>query len=173
MSYKWTGHKTFNMDKEYSVDCKQQRTGYGFRHVVTLFKYQPYIGDPEDGYHQKISTGKGCYYNRTWERYTYQSAIQDAIRKANLPKDVEARLNEWVSEGKEPLKQEMAIFGMSAMTAMLGDVLCDTQEEKNVWKKRALTAELPLDFPEDFDALDEDEKTRRLDGAIEQMREIA
>jgi hypothetical protein len=158
MAYAWKNQKTFkiNSDKdEYSVDCQQQRTSYGFRHVATLNK---------NG--QEISTGKCTYQNRTWERYEYQSVIYDAIANAHLPKDVEAELNEWTKEGKEPLKQEMSGLNAVAMMAKLGDVICDTQEDKNAWKKRMLNTVNGVDFPEDFDTLSEDEKQARLDGAV-------
>ena len=53
-----------------------------------------------------------------------------------------------------------------ALVANLGNVLCDTLEEKNAWKKRMLTAG-GCSFPSDFDALTEEEKAERLDKAIE------
>ena len=162
MAYKWYGEKTFDMGNGFSIDCKAQRTSYGFRHWCDL-KRDDWI----------ISSGKGCYYNRTWERYTYQSAIQNAIRKATtINEDERKYLNEWATEGKEPLKEDMAIFGMAAMTAELGNLFCDTTEEKNAWKKRMIKAVPGLDFPEDFDELPEDVKQKRLDETLKMMKEI-
>jgi len=52
----------------------------------------------------------------------------------------------------------------------VGEVLCETPEEKNKWKKRMLGTVPGLSFPDDFDSLSEDEKARRLDGAAEIMK---
>jgi hypothetical protein len=56
-----------------------------------------------------------------------------------------------------------------AMVAAFGNILCDSQKDKNAWKLRMLKAGLEnqgLDIPNDFDSLPEEEKTRRLDGAL-------
>ena len=53
-----------------------------------------------------------------------------------------------------------------AMVSAFGDILCNTPQEKNNWKKRMMSTVQGIDFPEDFDNLPEKEKTRRLDGAL-------
>jgi len=58
------------------------------------------------------------------------------------------------------------ILKSASMVAMFGELLCDSQKEKNDWKKRMLDATGLLDFPEDWDDLSEDEKQSRLDRAI-------
>ena len=59
-----------------------------------------------------------------------------------------------------------------AMVSAFGNILCDTKKDKNAWKKRMLSTVHGISFPEDFDELNEDEKERRLDGALEQIKEI-
>jgi len=56
----------------------------------------------------------------------------------------------------------------ASMVAMFGDLLCDTQKEKNDWKKRMINTVDGISFPDDWDELSEDEKQRRLDGAIKE-----
>ena len=56
----------------------------------------------------------------------------------------------------------------ASMVAMFGDLLCDNQKEKNDWKKRMLNTVDGISFPDDWDELSEDEKQRRLDGAIKE-----
>lgn len=56
-----------------------------------------------------------------------------------------------------------------AMVSAFGNVLCDTPKEKNDWKKRMLSTVHGLSFPDDFDMLPEEEKTKRLDGALTQI----
>ena len=55
------------------------------------------------------------------------------------------------------------------MVAAFGDVFGETQEDANAWKSRMLKAG-GVSFPDDFDQLPEDEKQRRLDGAIKEVR---
>ena len=50
--------------------------------------------------------------------------------------------------------------------AKMGDILCDTIEGKNAWKKRMLGTINGIDFPTDWDKLSETEKEKRLDSAI-------
>jgi len=60
-----------------------------------------------------------------------------------------------------------------AMVAALGSVLCQDQKSANDWKARMLKAGLEgsgLIMPEDWDGLSEDEKERRLDGAIGELK---
>lgn len=47
---------------------RSENTNYGFRHISEMFI---------DGI--SISEGIRQYYNRTWERYEYQSAMQTAV----------------------------------------------------------------------------------------------
>ena len=55
-----------------------------------------------------------------------------------------------------------------AAIAQLGNVLCSNQKDKNDWKIRMLEAGMKdnLSLPDDWQNLSEEEKERRLDGAI-------
>lgn len=65
-------------------------------------------------------------------------------------------------------------LGSIAMVAKLGDVLCaGDKKAANDWKARMLRAGLEgrgLIMPDDWDSLSEDEKERRLNGVIEQLK---
>jgi hypothetical protein len=59
--------------------------------------------------------------------------------------------------------------------ASLAAIFCETQAEKNAWKKRMVLAgydKRGVSFPDDWNSLSEDEKERRLDLALEQLAEI-
>ena len=61
------------------------------------------------------------------------------------------------------------------MVARIGEVLMKTKKEKNDWQMRMLVAGLGnrgLSKPEDWDTLSEDEKERRLKGALEVLKEV-
>lgn len=60
--------RIFSLNNEYSVVCNWQKTRYGFRHLATLHK---------NGF--EIAKAKFCYYNRTWERFEYESVLNKII----------------------------------------------------------------------------------------------
>jgi len=55
---------------------------------------------------------------------------------------------------------------MTSMIAALGFIDGKDMAEQNAWKKRFLKLCPGIDFPDDFDLLSDEEKQRRLDGAI-------
>jgi hypothetical protein len=59
----------FNLNNEYNIVCNSESTRYGFRHLVTLC----FNG-------RDIAKAKACYYNRTWERFEFESVINKVIR---------------------------------------------------------------------------------------------
>jgi hypothetical protein len=88
MAYKFYGHETFRVTlqdgTEYGFRCAAQNTRYGFRHVVDVL----------DGYARPVVHKSHPYYNRTWERFRYESVMLDAIR--TMPEDVQQELRAWI-----------------------------------------------------------------------------
>lgn len=60
--------RLFKLNKNYSIVCQWINTNYGFRHDATLLR---------NGIEQDKE--KCCYYNRTWERYEYESVLHKLI----------------------------------------------------------------------------------------------
>lgn len=149
--------KVFELNKDYSVVCQHVKTRTAFKHTAAVMK-------------QGILTYKTkiCYQNRTWESYDFQSVLHKAI-DAYFTKD-EAKELKKKADAEE--KQRISgAFNAVAMAAVFGDILCNTKEEKNNWKMRMLKAGIRgIDPPADWDTLPEDEKERRLNGAIEALR---
>lgn len=151
-------NKTFRLGEAADIECGWQNTSYGFRHLAVLrTRDQRY-------------EAKACYYNRTWEAYEYQSVVHAVIQKA-FPK-AEAQKYFDIVDGKADadLKRD---FGMIAGFAKLGEILCEKPEDKNAWKEKMLKAGLDNRgrmIPDDWGSLPEDEKQRRLDGAIKELR---
>lgn len=159
--------KIFKINDNIEVVCQSERTRYGFRHLATLI-----INGIER------EKGKQCYYNRTWEHYEYQSVLYDVIAKAFKNKIISEHdrdfCNEFIKEGKQAKEELQKEFRIISMVASLGNVFCNTDKEKNDWKIRMLKAGLEnsgLSIPEDWDTLTEEEKTKRLDGVIQTMKE--
>lgn len=62
-------------------------------------------------------------------------------------------------------------FKVVSQAIAVGTVLCSTREERAAWNKRMLSTINGISFPDDFDSLPLEERERRLDGAIQVMRE--
>ena len=112
-----------------------------------------------------MGSGKATYYNRTWEAFEYQTAIDHAVNGADITDAERIACKEWLNT-----YQEASPFNSVLMVSALGDLLNPDQSARNDWKKRMMQAGLPgIDVPEDWESLSEDEKTRRIDGALNQL----
>jgi hypothetical protein len=56
-------------------------------------------------------------------------------------------------------------FSALKLVCAFGQVLNETQEEKNAWDKRMLSTQEGIQFPSDWDTLSEEEKAERLEKA--------
>ena len=74
--------------KNFRIVGATYETSKSWGHTAILLK-----GD------QELSRSKIRYYNRTWERYTYQSVITDAIYNA-----IEDRKNYLIADYKDKMK---------------------------------------------------------------------
>jgi hypothetical protein len=152
--------KTFKITKHLTIVCEAQNTRYGFRHLANLLR---------DGY--EIGSAKCCYYNRTWEAFEYQSVIQALQRKAaGRLSTYEAR--KFTAVCKNGDRKPAREFNAVKLAAAFGAIISPDQKARNDFQKRILEAGLSgkgLEFPEDWDQLSEDEKSRRLNGAIAQL----
>ena len=105
MARRFYGKQTFTATvngREYKINCYGQDTNYGFRHVAFL----------DRGYTEE-QLAKACYYNRTWERFTYETVLRNAIEK--LPKEDREQLHDILIERKaqadhERCEKEIAAF---------------------------------------------------------------
>ena len=152
--------KTFQIGKNIFIVCDCEGTRYGFRHLATLLI---------DG--QEAGRSKACYYNRTWERFEFETVINSLLEKTDaLSKAQKARAMRKIS-GEDKIKTDTQ-FKNIAMIAKLGEFFGKDQKEVNDWKTRMIQAGLGdrgLIMPEDWDQLEEDEKTKRLDLVIKEL----
>ena len=85
MAYRYTNGTLFKAvvnNKIYNFTCFSQDTSYGFRHVC----YNELIAYPYSGLKP---IAKCSYYNRTWEQWTYQSVLRQAIENMYKKKDID------------------------------------------------------------------------------------
>ena len=63
--------RIFKINKKLSIVCEAESTRYGFRHLATL------MSNGSDTYIK----AKCCYYNRTWERFAFQTVVLKLLNK--------------------------------------------------------------------------------------------
>lgn len=148
--------KIFQLNERFSVVCAWQKTRYGFRHTATLISNGMDTGNKT----------KCCYYNRTWESYEYQSVLHQAINKFFDDEAAKAFIEKVDAEAHGEFEKAFMPY---KMMAALADICGSNTEEKNAMKKRSLEMIPGIEFPDDFDRLSEEEKERRLTGALKQL----
>lgn len=158
--------KIYSFGEGYQVNCRSEKTRYGFRHLCELTQN-----------YNVLAKTKACYYNRTWESYEFQSVIHSAI---NAAFDNRTRAQQKKGQEINPLvKQycdevdarargiEAKRFDPVKMVCAVGALLTSNPEERANWDKRMLSTIPGIDFPDDFDSLPVEEQQRRLDKAKE------
>jgi len=179
--------KSFTIgDATFTFENRREKTSCGFRHVSRLLM---------DGIF--VSSASVSYYNRTWESYEFQSAMLRAVDNYIEEIKSGALDAHKHNTGKNRLKQaekdavwaeskslatfrelytlvhdnrEKSDFGFMAAFGAMAEIFCDNQADKTNWKLRMMKAGLPegaISIPEDWDTLSEDEKERRINGALE------
>ena len=156
--------KTYNFGEGYQVNCRSEKTRYGFRHLCELTQN-----------YNVLAKTKACYYNRTWESYEFQSVIHQAIgiafgaggRRKNTPDQI-ALIKQYKDEIDARARGiEAKRFDPVKMVCAFGALLTSNPEERANWDKRMLSTIPGIDFPDDFDQLPVEEQQRRLDKAKE------
>lgn len=159
--------KTFKINDKYEITCTSEKTRYGFRHLANLYR------TGLSGTTVLVEKAKECYYNRTWESFEYETVINNLLTKAKIMP--EEQIKEFLECcRKDNLEEVNKQFGFIAGIAKIGEILCETQAEKNDWKERMIKAGLGnkgLIMPDDWLVLSEDEKEKRLNNVIKEMEE--
>jgi len=149
--------KSFKVNDRIEIECEWKKTRIAFKHTAVL-----YVNG------RRTDETKVCYLNRTWESYEFQSVMQSLVEKTK------ALSNSEKEEAQAFIKnyKEEDAFKSLRMVAAFGDILCDTPKEKNDWKVRMMKASLGegVSFPDDWDTLPEEERTRRLNGALDALK---
>ncbi len=100
------------------------------------------------------------YWSVTTSKHINHVAAEWGLKKVEGPRE------------EAPVAEDKGLRCVAAVAAM-GNLLCNTEKEKNDWKLRMLKAGLEnrgLMIPADWGSLSEDEKQRRLDEAISVLR---
>jgi len=149
---------SFKITDRIEVVCEWKKTRTAFKHVATLL-----INGRE------IDETKICYQNRTWERYTYESVLEKLINNTTALGSEDKKVCLDYIKNYDRVEDDLKPLKMVSMVATLGSLLTDNKKGANDFKTRILKAGLEnkgLSIPADWDTLTEDEKEKRLNGAI-------
>lgn len=153
--------RIFRVNDKTEIQAVSESTRNGFRHTAKL-----YVNG------QEVDKSTAHYLNRTWESYEYESVINNLIDKTSyIPKEEKETVKKKFAEAShQKIQSEFKTIGM---VAQLGDVMGGkTLKEKNAWKERMIKAgNTGIEFPEDWDKISEEEKSKRLDKVIATMKE--
>jgi len=152
----------FKINKTFSIKCEYKKSKNGFNHIATLL---------ENG--NKRETTKTHYINRTWESYEFQSVLRQMLDKSKILNLTDEQKNQFLTTNQElETKKIDKEFRSIGAIAKMGDILCKDQKSKNDWKAKMLKAGLQhkgFIMPDDWDELDEEVKTKRLNGVINSL----
>lgn len=153
--------ESFNVNKNMEILCESKNTRNGFKHEAIFM-----VNGQEQ---EKVKIN---YLNRTWESFRFESVINKLLDKTEMLSDskkAEFRTH-WGKKQKTELNEKN---GMVSTIAQLGDLFGGDTKEKNDWKTRMLKAGFEnqgLQMPEDWDALDENTKEKRLNLVIKELQ---
>lgn len=129
-------------DRKFTFTCYGQSTSYGFRHICC----EGFSNTTEARYIKKDIIAKACYYNRTWERFTYETVLRSAIDKLYESDEVKQELKDILIEHKAQKEHEECEKFCKSFEALynglsdknkehlkngLGDNLIETQDQAN------------------------------------------
>ncbi len=145
MAYKLYGRQLFETEvngQKFTFTCYGQGTSYGFRHICTL----GYNNTTECKWIKDKIIAKATYYNRTWERFTYETVLNKGIENLDESKEVKEELKAILIEGKAQKEHEECEKFCKAFETLynglneenkehlkngLGDNLIQTEEQAN------------------------------------------
>ncbi len=154
----------FKINGKLAIGAESYRTRYSWGHKAHLYRVHTPEHDDE-----WIESAKITYYNRTWERYEFESILEYVVARAlkhhSITREEAETCNNYIKNYQESNHDLKLVAGI----AKLGELFGSTIKEKNDWKERMIKAGLEnkgLIMPEDWDSLTETEKEKRLNGAI-------
>jgi hypothetical protein len=164
MAYAKKGFKEFDLGNGYRAECHWEKTRYGFRHIAVL---------RENG--SRVCEAKACYYNRTWERYEYESVLEDLVRKfakadRGAHADAVLAMKRAVEDDGFAKAECAAAFGPVRALMALGSLMGADEEQRVRLRVSALKALPGIILPDDFDNLPIEERKRRLDAVEAELR---
>ena len=106
MAYKLYGRQVFRATtkdgQDFTFTCYGQGTSYGFRHICCL----GYSNTTVAKYVRDDIIAKATYYNRTWERFQYETVLRRGIENLSESEEVKQELKDILIEKKAQADHE-------------------------------------------------------------------
>lgn len=138
MAYALRNREVFKAEvnsRKFTFTCYTQSTSYGFRHICTL----GFNNTLECKCIKSDIISKATYYNRTWERFTYEtvlsSGLRNLLKSKDITKDEYQELHDVLIERKAQKEHEECEASIKAFQALY-------EKTSDSFKERA--KELPL-----------------------------
>ena len=128
MAYKLRNRQYFSAEVngvKYSFTCYTQDTSYGFRHICC----EGFSNTDVCRYVKRNIVAKATYYNRTWERFQYETVLNRGIEVVAPDKEVEQELKNILIEKKAQAEHEQAEKEIKAFETLYNKT-SDTFREK-------------------------------------------
>jgi len=140
MAYKHYGYESFRAKVDgidYLFRCWSEGTRYGFRHVCEVDESRD-----EPWYFNPVTVRVSCaYYNRTWERFTYESVLEKAVER--FDKSIVAELRAQIVDRTAKAEHERCEAEFSAFKTAYDAA---SPELKNALKNTAINNEADAKF---------------------------
>ena len=117
MAYKLRNRQVFDADvnrKHYTFTCYTQDTSYGFRHICC----EGFSNTDVCRYVKGDIVAKATYYNRTWERFQYETVLRKGIENVAPDKETEQALKDILIEKKAQADHERCEKEIQAFQAL-------------------------------------------------------
>ena len=149
--------RKFRINKDIAIICEWKKTRNAFKHEAVLLRSNV-----------EVDKTKICYQNRTWEAFEFQSVLSQIAGSSELLEDEKKQVQEVAKNGSEAPDP---VFNALKMFSALADLAEKDPKKRNESKARMLKAATggAIDIPVNWSELPEEEKTRRLKGAIDTL----
>lgn len=157
----------FKINDKLAIGAEVYETRRSWGHKAHLYR----VRTPEQN-DLLIESTRITYYNRTWERFQFESILFQLIEKARRTHAIDENEAKVCNDYIKSYNTHDSHLKTVAIVAKLGDLFSSNKKEANDWKTRMIKAGLEnkgLIMPDDWEELSESEKETRLNGAIAQL----
>jgi len=117
MAYKLRNRQYFSAEVNgvtYSFTCYKQSTSYGYREICT----EGYNNTETCAYIKRDIIAKASYYNRSWQRFDYETVLNRGIEVVAPDKETEQALKDILIERKAQADHERCEKEIQAFQAL-------------------------------------------------------
>lgn len=121
MAYKLRNRQVFRAEvngKNYTFTCYTQSTSYGFRHICC----DGFSNTDVCRYVKDDIIARASYFNRTYERFEYETVLKNGIKNIAPDKETEQALKDILIEKKAQADHEQCEKEIKAFEALYNQI---------------------------------------------------